>query len=144
MFNEEMRKYLDILNENEQVDEINLRKAAKGALGATALAGALHFTDPGQTEFAQYLEAQIEQTQDPIAKKQMEKDLDSFIVASLEGDATNNILKRYGWTRENEVPDWAKEPEQEEPASEPKLGAKPGDVEFDYNQVNINPTTRRR
>lgn len=144
MFNEEMRKYLDILNESEQVDEIKTPKWLKGAALAGAIGTGMHMVSPDATPFAHYLKDQIEQTQDPVAKAQMKKDYDSFAVRFSEGDDTSVILKRYGWTRENEIPDWAKEPEQEEPASEPKVGAKPGDVEFDYRQVDLKPTTLRR
>lgn len=144
MLNEEIRKYLDILTENEQMDEVKLPKWAKGLGAAAALSTGLYMTSPDATPFAHYLKDQIEQTQDPVAKKQMEKDLDSFSVAFSEGDDTTSILKRYGWERENQIPDWAKEPEQAEPAGEPDSSVKPSDVEFDYRQVDVKPTTARR
>lgn len=144
MFNEEMRKYLDILNESEQVEEIKTPKWLKGAALAGAIGTGMHMLSPDATPFAQYLKDQIEQTQDPAAKAQMKKDYDSFAVRFSEGDDTSIILKRYGWTSENKIPDWAKELDQTEPDSEPKLGAKPGDVKFDYNKIDPTPTTLRR
>lgn len=143
MLNEEIRKYLDILTENEQVDEIKLPKWAKGLGAAAALGTGMYMTSPDTTPFAHYLKDQIEQTQDPAARAQMKKDLDSFAVRFSEGDDTSVILKRYGWEKENEIPDWAKEPEQSSDDSEEQTPAKPGDVEFDYNQIDVKPTTAR-
>ena len=143
MLNVEMRKYLDILNENEQMDEIKLGKAAKGALAGAAMLGAAYMTDPEQQPFAKFMNDQIEQAQDPAQKAQLEKELDRWIVATLEGDVDERTQNKY--KAEFEAWQKAKEAAQNvEPTPEPKKGPEPGSVKFDYNQINVNPTTARR
>lgn len=136
MLSDEMRKYLDVLDESSHLEE--MPNWLKGALAAGAFTAGLQMTALDNEPFAKWLEYQIEHTQDAALKAKMQRDYDRFVLSDVEATDTKALLNKYGWKDMDEIPDWAKKSDEVQPSLQ-KSPAKNMNVKFSYDQRPIKP-----